>query len=753
MRNIVIIFLIVVTSTSLYAQEFFFSKNNYADSTVLAKTLPALAKQLQDSMTSSTGQVSMNSKMNLSLASEAYELAIDYIDSLRLSFEDDYKHGVFVPLEIFARIKAKQQQSANHSFQQLFETQFRDTYTALNAASQEIVEANTRISLDDNLKKSLDAILEQRKTSDTLQLASALQLIRIYNFYKVYSQTSSTMRKVVEEYNTKTYDIETTIVETQDGSKIRAHVVRKRGLTDKLPTVFIFNIYADSLRDIGKAKYYAAEHYACVVANTRGKGINEDEIVPFEYDGKDAYDMIDWISKQDWSNGEVGMVGGSYLGFSQWAAVKKLHPALKTIMPQVAVGPGIDYPMNGNVFMSYMLRWTRYVTNNRTTDYADFSNTNKWNSLYKTWYEKGLSFRSLDSIEGRPSAVFQRWLDHPSYDAFWQSMVPYKTDFSKIDIPILSTTGYFDDDQMGALYYYKQHHLNNPNANHYLVIGPYTHGGAQMYPQKEVSGYKVDSVATAFNFRSLSVDWFDFVLKGSSRPELLKNKVNYQIMGRNEWRHTPTLSGMSNDTLTFYFETSRNGNNYTLSTQPNDEYIGQTVDFTDRSDATAFEFKVIRDSIYADLANSVSFISKPIEEPVIWSGSFISSLQVAINKKDIDIVIRAYELMPDGRYFALFTESGFSALQRASYAEDNSKRQLLNPNKKETIEIKHSYITSKRLSKGSRIVIALGVNKSPYWQINYGSGKDVSDETIADANEPLQIKWYGDSYIKIPILK
>ncbi len=489
-----------------------------------------------------------------------------------------------------------------------------------------------------------------------------------------------------------------------------------------------------------------------MVANTRGKGISEQEITPFEYDGKDAYDLIDWISTQDWSNGEIGMVGGSYLGFAQWAAVKNLHPSLKTIIPQVAVGPGIDYPMNGNVFMSYMLRWIRYVTNNHTTDYADFSNTNKWNSLFKTWYEEGHSFRSLDSLKGRPSAIFQRWLDHPSYDGFWQNMVPYKTEFSAIDIPVLTTTGYFDDDQMGALYYYKQHHLYNPDATHYLVIGPYTHGGAQMYPQKQVGGYQVDSVATLFNFRNLSVEWFDFILKGATKPDLLKDKVNYQVMSTNEWRHSSTLNGMCNDTLTFYFEHTQNRNHYTLSAQPNNQYIEQEVDFTDRSDAKAFEFKVIRDSINTDLSNSVSFISNPFEKPVIISGAFTSSLKVAINKKDVDIVIRAYELMPDGRYFALFTESGFSALQRASYAKDRSHRQLLSPNEKETVEISTSYITSKQLSKGSRLVIALGVNKSSYWQINYGSGKDVSDETIADATEPLLIKWYGDSFIKIPVI-
>ena len=750
MKNSILLF-IFFASTSLYAQEFHFPKENYTDSTTLAKALPKLVQQIQDSLTQSDTKLSAGANMNLALLSGAYPLAVSYVDSMRLRFENDYKDGVFVPFETFARAKAKQQQAQNMAFRDLFEQQFQETYTALNVPAQEIVEANARIALE-NLQQSLDATIKQAQTSNTLPLASALRLIRVYNWYWVYSQTASSMQKVVKDYNDKTYDIKTTTVETADGSPLQVHIVRKKGVTKPLPTVFLFNIYADSAQDIAGAKFYAAEHYACVVANTRGKGIPAHEIAPFEHDANDAYAIIDWISHQAWSNGEVGMKGGSYLGFAQWAAVKKLHPALKTIMPQVAVGPGIDYPMHGNVFMSYMLRWIRYVTNNRTTDYRDFSNTHKWNSLYKQWYKEGRSFRSLDSLEGRPSAVFQRWLDHPAYDVFWQNMVPYRADFSKINIPILTTTGYFDDDQMGALYYYKQHHLYAPKANHYLVIGPYTHGGAQLYPQKEVGGYRIDAVAAAVNFRKLSVEWFDYVLKDGPKPELLKDKVNYQVMGTNAWRQASTLRGMSNDTLTFYFDHTQTDDGYTLNTKPSGGYLKQKVDLADRSDATEFEFKVINDPVNVNLPNSVRFISEPFKEPIILSGAFVSTLQVAINKKDFDIVIHAYEVMPDGRYFSLFTAIGFSALQRASYAKDHTQRQLLSPNKKETIAINTSHITSKQLNKGSRLMIALGVNKSPDWQINYGSGKDVSDETLDDARKPLQIKWYGASSIKVPIL-
>ena len=60
---------------------------------------------------------------------------------------------------------------------------------------------------------------------------------------------------------------------------------------------------------------------------------------------------------------------------------------------------------------------------------------------------------------------------------------------------------------------------------------------------------------------------------------------------------------------------------------------------------------------------------------------------------------------------------------------------------------------SKKISVGSKLVVIINVNKNPDWQINYGTGKDVSDETIEDAKVPLQVKWYNNSVIKVPLMR
>jgi hypothetical protein len=76
---------------------------------------------------------------------------------------------------------------------------------------------------------------------------------------------------------------------------------------------------------------------------------------------------------------------------------------------------------------------------------------------------------------------------------------------------------------------------------------------------------------------------------------------------------------------------------------------------------------------------------------------------------------------------------------------------LLKPGEKTSIEIKRSLLVSRQLQAGSRLMVVVDVNLNPYHQINYGTGRDVSDESIADADEPLEIAWHSDSYLEIPI--
>lgn len=546
-----------------------------------------------------------------------------------------------------------------------------------------------------------------------------------------------------------TYFIQDSIlITTRDGAHISALVVRKPGVTAPLPAILIFTIYA-RVTDVKKAKEAAGKGYIGIVAYTRGKRYSPEAVAPYEHDGNDAYDVIDWIARQPWSNQQVAMYGGSYSGFTQWASTKHLHPALKTIVPSASVAPGLDVPMMNNVIMTFPFNWIWYISNNKWLDENDYKSP-LWNDVYWKWFEEGHSYRALDTMAGRPgNKIFHSWLDHPAYDQYWQDMIPYKEEFAQINIPVLSTSGYYDGGQVGATYYLREHLKYNPSATHYFLIGPYGHFGCQGYPDSVFNGYPIDPVAR-IPIHDIIYEWFDYILKGKPKPAILKDNINYQVMGANTWRHVPSLSRMSNDTITFYLSkvSSRPWQKLTTQRPSKPETIPQQINFANRDSVHSYYYnnKVIYDSLHTN--NGLVFITDPLQAPMEISGRFTGQLAAMINKKDIDFSVVLFEQMPDGHFFYLTYFMG-----RASYAKDIMKRQLLVPGKKELIPFSNSYITSRQLQKGSRLMAIVNINKSPFEQINYGTGKEVSTETIQDAGAPLRIKWYNDSYLKIPVWK
>ena len=746
MKNIYLISLLCfVFSGNIFAQKTYFKYEK--DTSKIPQQIENLSKEILKKYSyTSDKKKYLNNLFRLQISAKQYNLGLQSLDSLRKVYAESYEYYniIRIDYEVFSRIQ-KSNISSKDKFKKILDN-------ILSKAS-ETTKEESFYYLDLDLKKaqkSFKSKYKKTKTKDSISIEQAIKLIKSHLSFKIAKLIAKPSKIYIRNELNKKYIIKDSLfITTRDNANLSTIIVRKREDTKPLPVILQFSIYP-SKYEVDAAKYSADYGYIGVNVNTRGKRYSNDELNPFEYDGKDIYDVIDWIVKQPWSNGEVGMYGGSYLGFAQWASTKNLHPALKTIVPMVAVGTGIDYPMHNNVFMSYMLRWIHYVENNKFTDEEVFASDKKWDSLYTNWYKKGLAFNKLDSLDKSPNKTFQKWLKHPSYDSYWKNMMPYKEDFSKIDIPILTFTGYYDDDQIGALHYYKEHRKYNSKADHYLVIGPYDHGGAQGYPSKILKGYKIDSIADIRHI-PLTYKWFNHILKDSLKPKILKDKVNYQVMGTNEWKSKPLLKDVANDSLILYLDNTFTDKNYLLTkNRPKKRgFIKEEVNFLDRSFVEKVETipEKILDTIIIT-KNKNTFISKPLLEDFEINGSFKGQLDLIINKKDLDIHIELFEVTQDGKYFSLSTFLG-----RASYSKNRSKRNLLKPHVKESIQIKNSSFTSKLIKKGSKLLLVLSVNKNPYWEINYGTGKDVSTETIKDGKIPLKIKWLNSSKINIPIFK
>jgi putative CocE/NonD family hydrolase len=541
------------------------------------------------------------------------------------------------------------------------------------------------------------------------------------------------------------------LIKTREGATLSATLALpdpKPG--SPVPAILVFDIYANPESSKARAEEFAARGYAGIVADVRGKRLSPDEVVPYEHDASDTHAVLDWIVGQPWSDGKVGMIGGSYSGFTAWAATKRRHPALKGIAVSAAAIPGQGLPMYNNVFLNANYQWAFYVTNNKLLDEPLNADDQRWRALTRAWFGSGRPYREIDAVDGTPNPWLARWLMHPTYDKYWQSMVPYKSDFARVNIPALTITGYYDDGQISALQYLKQHLAHGRNPEHYLVIGPYDHLGTHWRKKPEIlRDYPIDPVAQIDSLE-LKLQFMDYVLRGKPKPALLKNAINYQVMGANVWRHATSLGAVHGGVpMRQYFSAQKSEGLFSLvNRQPPAGLIAtHEVDLSDRSvkfhGFHAWAMPIVQGPL-SHVTESL-FLSQPFEAPTVISGSFTGELTVVINKKDFDLSVTVYEAMPDGKLFHL----GF-ALQRASFAEDPAKRRLLTPGKPAKVKFETTMV-SRQMLPGSRLLVLLDANKNPMAQVNHGTGKDVSDESVADAGDPLKIEIQGGSYFEIPL--
>jgi len=261
-------------------------------------------------------------------------------------------------------------------------------------------------------------------------------------------------------------------VPLRDGVTLHATIFKPKPMPAPLPVVFTLTPYiADSYQD--RAEYFARNGYVYALVDVRGRGNSGGSFEPFANEARDGYDVVEWLARRPWSNGKVAMWGGSYAGFDQWATLKERPPHLATIVPAAAAA-AVDFPFYRNIFPSYIMQWLTF-TSGVTGNARLFGDAKFWTEKFRERYTRNLPFRDLDTIAGNTSTVFQKWMDHPAPDAYWDAMYPTPEQFAAMDVPILTITGHYDGDQAGALHYYRDHMrygTASARDRHYLIMGP-----------------------------------------------------------------------------------------------------------------------------------------------------------------------------------------------------------------------------------------------------------------------------------------
>jgi hypothetical protein len=280
----------------------------------------------------------------------------------------------------------------------------------------------------------------------------------------------------------------------------------------------------------------------------------------------------------------------------------------------------------------------------------------------------------------------------------------------------------------------------------------------------DLRGLPLDPVAQ-LDLDDLRFQWFDQVFRHGAWPGLLKGRVNVQLAGANDWLHAATIEALANNSARYYLDpasldpapakatgkpTPPSGGRYRLVARrsTHTQAATQVVKLADRSDGGDWTppAGLVQKSLNDH--NTLILISDPVSQVTDVAGTPKLHLDFTPNKLDMDLAVVFYEQLANGDYVQLY-DPPFEF--RASYARDRAHRHLLQAGVEQQLDVTVQRVLGRRIQAGSRIVITIAVVKRPDRQINYGTGGDVSTESLDDGHIPLRIRWAGGTYFDLPV--
>ncbi|WP_293376207.1 CocE/NonD family hydrolase [Phenylobacterium sp.] len=481
--------------------------------------------------------------------------------------------------------------------------------------------------------------------------------------------------------------------------------------------------------DAQTERFFVAHGYAVVIQDTRGRGDSEGTFDFFFPEAQDGYDTIEWLAAQPWSNGRVCTLGISYMGTVQWLAAKERPPHLVCMAPSSPAGDFLqELPSAGGAFkMGWALKFLSDLTGHLAE--GPSQGVVDWEKVY--------AHRPLitaDEALGRSVPLYRTFLQHDTMDAYWRRIQLGPDDFAKIDIPVLTTTGWFDGDQIGALYDWRGY-TGRPGGvrDAFLVIGPWTHaqswdGGAERLGEFELGKDSiVDNMA-------LRLAFFDRYLKQSA-DRFDAPPVRVFITGANVWRTFPAYPVPQARATRYFLSSAGRANTRAgdgqLSTAPTK---GENADGFVYDPKTPVPFvtgsgdgRGVDRSAIEGRDDVLVYSTPPLTHSVQIVGNVGLEIYAASDAPDTDFVATITDVAPNG-HALLLGPRGVGVI-RARYRHGPSgKVELLTPNKPEAFRIDLGDIGHEFLP-GHRIRIDLTSSAVPSINPNQNTGAPIATDT------------------------
>jgi len=502
--------------------------------------------------------------------------------------------------------------------------------------------------------------------------------------------------------------------------------------------------------------------YAVVMQDVRGRYASEGVFNALRQEGPDGYDTLNWIAEQPWSDGKVGMIGGSYLGIAQWRVAVLNNPHLKAIFPVVS---GDDdyydrfYSRGGAVKLGHRLLW---LSQNLTPG-----------GLAKPKFGEyigHLPLRTSDrAATTRTLPLFQNVLNHPTYDSFWSDL-SVREKLNRVQVPVFAVGGWYDNYVEGDLEAFAAlHKPGRHDARHRILIGPWPHNMSTPFAGV---AFGDDSSAP---IRAYQIAWFDHWLKGAPeeaggytpwtwhhvRAEVDEAPVHIFVMGVNRWRdeqewplartrytpiylasrgHANTLKG--DGALAWRHETTK-PDHFTYDPRDPVPTMGGAV----CCDPKIFPWGPMDQRLIEKRKDVLVYTSDPLKQKLEVTGTVRVVVYAATSAPDTDFTAKLIDVFPSGEARNLT-----DGILRLRYRHGLDKVELSEPGQIEALTI-DAGVTSNVFLAGHRIRLEISSSNFPRFDRNPNTGTAIADETVQrKAQQTIYHDRVYPSHIWLPVI-
>ncbi len=534
----------------------------------------------------------------------------------------------------------------------------------------------------------------------------------------VFNVTESEHLTTVEDYPHEVVKHEHVWIPLSDGKRLAATIwMPKNAEENPVPVVLEYLPYRKddftAIRDSIRHPYFAGHGYASMRVDIRGAG-NSDGILEDEYlkqEQDDALEVFDWIEKQPWATGAVGMIGKSWGGFNGLQVAARNHPALKTIITLCSTddryADDVHY-RGGNVLASDMLWWA-------STMFAYSARPQDPEVVGEGWKE---NWRERLNTEPYVNA----WMSHQTRDAYWKHG-SVNEDYSKLTIPIFAVSGW-EDAYKDSVFRLVEH---APHAKG--LIGPWSHE----YPE-------VATPEPSIGFLQECLRWWDQYLKGIDRgveeepaikfwvQESEKPRVNYDERP-GKWIAEPAWPTENVEEKKVWLEDGRLSMTPTSeeqvsvpSVQEHGMYAGVFCPFGEPGDLPSDQ--------RLENGKSVMFTSKPLEEDLEILGSPTFDMKFTSSEESALVALRLCVKAPTGESTLMSW-----GMLNLNHLTSHEHPEALTPGKEYQTTVKLNSI-GQRVPAGHRLELSVSPT---YWPQAWPSPKPVTLEIITGEDTSLNL--------------